>query len=83
MPEQALQQYSPGQLQLVRDVLVPISDNRAYRVQEKGTRRRLTPEPVTEQQGMLLMRQLGSPYLGLKYDENIWRVRDERDRRTS
>lgn len=63
-------QYAPGELRIVRDVHVQISNNTAYHVEEAAAgHRRLTDEPVTEKGALQLMRDLGSPYPGQRYDD--------------
>lgn len=63
-------QYKPGELRIVRDVHVQISANVAYHVEEvAGEHHRLTDKPLTEKDALLLMRELGSPYPGQRYDD--------------
>lgn len=46
---------------------ISTSESRAYRVETAGL--------LTEKEAMALMRRLGSPYQGLKYDEDPLRTR--------
>lgn len=70
--------YNPGELRMVRSMGLPVMDNVAYFVEVISTGSMINTEPLTEQRAMLLMRELGCPYIGVKYDDHIWRTRDER-----
>lgn len=66
--------YQPGELRIVRSVNTPTSESVAYIVEEvalddRGQHRRKNDELLPEKGALQLMRNLGSPYPGQRYDD--------------
>ncbi|MDP9904762.1 hypothetical protein [Arthrobacter bambusae] len=65
--------YRRGGLRIVRDMRAPISEHVAYHVEETAVpHHRVSVEPLTETSALQLMRDLGSPYPGQRYDHDPW-----------
>lgn len=62
-----METYKQGDLRMRRKMNLPTSENTAYIVEESYPPfKRINPELLTAQEAMLLMRELGAPYQGLR-----------------
>lgn len=59
--------YREGELRIVRYALVSPNEPKAYIVEEIATSRRVNKDLMMESDALLLMREMGSPYVGKRY----------------
>lgn len=62
--------YRKGELRIVRHALVPPNEPKAYIVEEVATYRIVNKDLMVESDALLLMREMGSPYIGKRYGKS-------------
>lgn len=62
--------YKQGELRIVRYAMISPYEPEAYIVEESKTSKRINRELMMEEDALLLMRELGSPYKGSRYGKN-------------